>query len=118
LAACTISAAGLAQGQGIDIKEAQRIPVPVPENVKLAVDKDRLVISWDPTPIQRVIAYEVYRKATKPVRLGKVEKPPFVITPVPKDPAEYYVVAVDYRGNRSQPSEVATYAPPKQKPNR
>jgi len=99
-------------GQELNIPEAGRVPVPKPTNVTLEKKNEHLRISWDVTPIKRVTAYEIFKKVDGggPVRIATIGKPPFE-TRVPDVPTDFFVVAVDYRANRSKPSESVTYPP-------
>ena len=115
LAWTTSGARPVGYGQELSVKEAERVPVPRPVNIKLREMEGCLSISWDPTPIKRVTGYEIFKKIDKgdPVRVGRKEKSPFVTKSIPVRPTDYFVVAVDYRGNRSRPSEMVAYPPHK-----
>jgi hypothetical protein len=106
----------VAYGQELSPPEAKRVPVPRPVNVKVVAQESHLMVSWDVTPIKRVTGYEVFKKVDgdEPVFVATVEKPPCV-TAVPTISTDYFVVAVDYRDNRSNPSQPVTYKPPEEK---
>jgi hypothetical protein len=124
--ACQLAVGVVANGQELSPSEANRVPVPTPRNVRVAKQDGRLQISWDGTAIQKVTAYEVFEKPADggpvklgTVELGKVDKPlahagkdlpRFTFeAAVPDAPADYFVVAKDYRDNRSRPSQPATF---------
>ena len=114
---CLVVLAGsIANGQELSPEEARRVPVPRPLNVRIEKATNCLRISWDPSPLKRIVAYEVFRKTNseEPVRVAKVspgqdETVLTVKTAVPRQASEFYVVALDYRGDHSKPSESVIY---------
>ena len=91
----------------LTIQERDRIALPTPANVKVQVSDGKAVLSWDTTRVKRVVGYEVSRrKGNGPLMsLRTVPGPPFTDDAV-SGPGqfEYTVVAVDYRGNKSEAS--------------
>jgi hypothetical protein len=125
---CPLLLIGLvAFGQELNVQEAKRVPVPRPTNVRVDKKDARLEISWDVTRIQKVTTFEVFKKVgDESILVRTVERPScrdpksecradLSVTDVPHKPTEYFVVAVDYRDNRSRPSEPVAYVPPQEK---
>ena len=103
--------------QELSLPEANRVPVPQPQNVRVEHHEDRFLINWDVTPIKRVTAYEIFKKVDgeTPIVVAKLSKPPYVTSASQSSRAEFFVVAIDYRNNRSKPSQRVTVAPEKEK---
>jgi hypothetical protein len=96
--------------QELSLPEAERVPVPQPQNVRVEHHEDQLLINWDVTPIKRVTAYEVFKKieGEVPIAVAKLPKPPYVTSVPASARTEFFVVAIDYRNNRSKPSKPVT----------
>lgn len=69
------------------------------------------VITWDPSPLENVVGYRIYRKEspTRLVKLGETVKSSFTISN-PKQGAEYSVTAINAYGAESPPAVVAPKA--------
>jgi hypothetical protein len=87
----------------MSVRDLDRLGVPAPENLQASLEKRKITVTWDTSPLKRVVKYEVYRKmGNSPFKLIRtVPKPPFVDRLRGKQNIEYVVAAVDYRGNRS-----------------
>jgi hypothetical protein len=98
------------KAQELSLPDAQRVPVPQPQNVRVEHRKDTFLIDWDITPLKRVTAYEVFKKVEgrAPTVVARVSKPPYATPVSPSPRVEFFVVAVDYRNNRSKPSHPVT----------
>jgi hypothetical protein len=91
----------------LTIEERDRIALPIPANVKARVSGNKAVLSWDTSPIKRIVGYEVSRRKDDGplVSLKTVSAPPFTDNELPgAGQFEYTVTAVDYRGNKSEAS--------------
>jgi hypothetical protein len=97
----------------LTVRDIDKIGLPTPENVKVRVENGRAVVSWEKSPIQRIVAYQVFRKNHQgrfvPIKIVTV--PPFIDKSIVRKTAEYAVSAVDYRGNRSDMSAPGKVAP-------
>jgi hypothetical protein len=93
--------------QELSLPEANRVPVPQPQNVRVERHEEHFLIKWDVTPIKRVTAYEVFKKVEgeAPIAVAKLPTPPYVISVPVSSRTEFFVVAIDYRNNRSKPSK-------------
>jgi hypothetical protein len=92
--------------QEMTTKDSDKIGLPTPENIKVKVANGKAVVSWERSPIQRIVGYQVFRKTNEGrfVPIKVVPAPPFVDNSVLPDTTEYAVEAIDYRGNRSDMS--------------
>lgn len=60
--------------------EAARIPPFPPRDIEVTIEKRRIVVRWEPSPLQTVHLYRIYRKnlGGKFVKIGESTKPTYV----------------------------------------
>jgi hypothetical protein len=93
----------------LSVPDANRIPVPQPQNVRVEHREDSMFIDWDITPLKRITGYEIFKKSRSdesPVQIATVRRPPYRVESDDSQNFDYFVVAIDYRKNRSKPSKV------------
>jgi fibronectin type 3 domain-containing protein len=82
--------------------EAAKIPPFPPTNVSVKSDPTAATVTWEPSPLENVITYRVYRKVSdsKLVKIGETSSSKYVDVS-PKRGAEYSVTAVNVYGAES-----------------
>jgi hypothetical protein len=102
--------AAVAQDE-LSIPDANRIPVPQPRNVRLERHRGVTFINWDVAQLKRITSYEVFQESSSdqsPTLLARVTKPPFALRDGRALTGNFFVVAIDYRNNRSRPSQIVS----------
>jgi hypothetical protein len=93
--------------------DAAKIPPFPPRDVAVESKTSSAVITWEPSPLENVVGYRIYRKEseTKLIKLGQTVKSSFTIA-APKRGVEYSVTAINGYGAES-PHAVAAPKTPK-----
>ena len=91
--------------------DAAKIPPFPPTGVAVESKPSSVVISWEPSPLENVVGYRIYRKEspTKLIKLGETAKSSFTI-PNPKPGVEYSVTALNGYGAESPPAAASPKA--------
>jgi fibronectin type 3 domain-containing protein len=92
----------------LTVGEAAQIPPPPPFQVQLQIEGRKATITWQPSPLENIVSYRVYRRdrSTKRVRVGETNDARFVDAKATSG-TEYTVTAVNTYGAES-PHAVAT----------
>lgn len=93
----------------IDVQEASRIAPFPPRNVEVKTSKDKTIVTWEPIPLDNIVAYKVYRKTGDKsfVPVATVKSPPFIDKNSPHGQTFYSVSAIntyDAESNLAKPA--------------
>ena len=90
----------------MNTKEASRMTLPPPKDVRAKQEGHSVVVEWTPSAQKRVVEYKVFRveeSGGKTTVVGRTKGTTFVVDKVEGKPA-FAVAAVDYRGNEGEAS--------------
>jgi hypothetical protein len=79
------------------VSDARKISPFPPKGVSIKAKGKQTIITWDPIPLDNIVAYKIYRKVgdSSFTYIGTVEHPPFIDKKVASRSVSYGVAAVN-----------------------